>query len=231
MSQQDQQLQLASKGLPQAATCLPRLSLCGSQNMQLHTAAGSNVSCAVVCRFQTATCMHTLYGVPAPTCARRKDTQHPGLTCIISSSSPARAYQCAPSLSSTAAAGKSSPVVSFTSGAVAGAAATVASYPFDLLRTTLAAQGEPKVRGISIQSRTLHSLMEGREGCWSPLCPVWSRAVLHSPLPTALESCCLLHVYVFWGVLQAVASEYTHSTGWSTATEQLVMQATKEIVT
>jgi hypothetical protein len=36
-------------------------------------------------------------------------------------------------------------VVSFTSGALAGAAATVASYPFDLLRTTLAAQGEPKV--------------------------------------------------------------------------------------
>ncbi len=37
------------------------------------------------------------------------------------------------------------PAVSFVSGAVAGAAATVASYPFDLLRTTLAAQGEPKV--------------------------------------------------------------------------------------
>lgn len=35
--------------------------------------------------------------------------------------------------------------VSFASGAFAGAAATVASYPFDLLRTTLAAQGEPKV--------------------------------------------------------------------------------------
>ena len=34
---------------------------------------------------------------------------------------------------------------SFFSGAAAGAAATLASYPFDLLRTTLAAQGEPKV--------------------------------------------------------------------------------------
>jgi solute carrier family 25 thiamine pyrophosphate transporter 19 len=33
----------------------------------------------------------------------------------------------------------------FLSGAVAGAAATIASYPFDLLRTTLAAQGEPAV--------------------------------------------------------------------------------------
>lgn len=36
-------------------------------------------------------------------------------------------------------------ILSFGAGAVAGAAATVASYPFDLLRTTLAAQGEPKV--------------------------------------------------------------------------------------
>ena len=35
--------------------------------------------------------------------------------------------------------------LSFVSGAMAGAAATVASYPFDILRTTLAAQGEPKV--------------------------------------------------------------------------------------
>ena len=35
--------------------------------------------------------------------------------------------------------------LSFMSGAMAGAAATVASYPFDILRTTLAAQGEPKV--------------------------------------------------------------------------------------
>ncbi len=38
------------------------------------------------------------------------------------------------------------PVVSLGSGAFAGAAGTIASYPFDLIRTTLAAQGEPKVR-------------------------------------------------------------------------------------
>eukprot|EP00210_Caulerpa_lentillifera_P001525 g1463.t1 len=36
-------------------------------------------------------------------------------------------------------------LVSFISGGIAGAAATLSSYPFDLLRTTLAAQGEPKV--------------------------------------------------------------------------------------
>ncbi|GMY27712.1 mitochondrial thiamine diphosphate carrier 2-like [Fagus crenata] len=38
-----------------------------------------------------------------------------------------------------------SPYLSFVSGALAGCAATVGSYPFDLLRTILASQGEPKV--------------------------------------------------------------------------------------
>lgn len=38
-----------------------------------------------------------------------------------------------------------SPATSFLSGALAGSAATVASYPFDLLRTILASQGEPRV--------------------------------------------------------------------------------------
>lgn len=38
-----------------------------------------------------------------------------------------------------------SPYLSFISGALAGCAATVGSYPFDLLRTILASQGEPKV--------------------------------------------------------------------------------------
>lgn len=36
-------------------------------------------------------------------------------------------------------------LLSFVSGAAAGAAATVASYPFDVLRTVLAAQGKPPV--------------------------------------------------------------------------------------
>lgn len=38
-----------------------------------------------------------------------------------------------------------SPYLSYVSGAVAGCAATVGSYPFDLVRTILASQGEPKV--------------------------------------------------------------------------------------
>ncbi|KAK9136936.1 hypothetical protein Sjap_007530 [Stephania japonica] len=40
---------------------------------------------------------------------------------------------------------KLSPYFSYVSGAVAGCAATVGSYPFDLVRTILASQGEPKV--------------------------------------------------------------------------------------
>ncbi|XP_027338420.1 mitochondrial thiamine diphosphate carrier 2-like isoform X1 [Abrus precatorius] len=38
-----------------------------------------------------------------------------------------------------------SPYLSYMSGALAGCAATVGSYPFDLLRTILASQGEPKI--------------------------------------------------------------------------------------
>ncbi|KAI3865831.1 hypothetical protein MKW98_019282 [Papaver atlanticum] len=38
-----------------------------------------------------------------------------------------------------------SPYLSYLSGALAGCVATVGSYPFDLLRTILASQGEPKV--------------------------------------------------------------------------------------
>ncbi|KAG9443763.1 hypothetical protein H6P81_015103 [Aristolochia fimbriata] len=38
-----------------------------------------------------------------------------------------------------------SPYLAYISGALAGCAATVGSYPFDLLRTILASQGEPKV--------------------------------------------------------------------------------------
>ncbi|XP_020573328.1 uncharacterized protein LOC110019824 [Phalaenopsis equestris] len=38
-----------------------------------------------------------------------------------------------------------SPYLSYLSGAIAGCAATLGSYPFDLLRTILASQGEPKI--------------------------------------------------------------------------------------
>ncbi|KAK4770912.1 hypothetical protein SAY87_031444 [Trapa incisa] len=40
---------------------------------------------------------------------------------------------------------KLSPYLSYISGSLAGCAATIGSYPFDLLRTILASQGEPKV--------------------------------------------------------------------------------------
>jgi len=44
-----------------------------------------------------------------------------------------------------------SPYLSYVSGALAGCAATVGSYPFDLLRTILASQGEPKVSILSLK--------------------------------------------------------------------------------
>ncbi|XP_039156651.1 mitochondrial thiamine diphosphate carrier 2 isoform X2 [Eucalyptus grandis] len=47
-----------------------------------------------------------------------------------------------------------SPYLSFVSGALAGCAATVGSYPFDLLRTILASQGEPKVWNHNRSSKT-----------------------------------------------------------------------------
>ena len=46
---------------------------------------------------------------------------------------------------------RAAPLISYASGAVAGMAATCISYPFDLLRTTLAAQGEPKVGALEAQ--------------------------------------------------------------------------------
>lgn len=42
--------------------------------------------------------------------------------------------------------------VSFTSGSIAGAAATFVSYPFDLLRTVLASQGKPPLYGGMIDA-------------------------------------------------------------------------------
>lgn len=61
-----------------------------------------------------------------------------------------------------------SPYLSYVSGAVAGCAATVGSYPFDLLRTILASQGEPKVYPTMksafldiVRSRGFHGLYAG----------------------------------------------------------------------
>lgn len=52
-------------------------------------------------------------------------------------------------------------LVMLMSGGMAGAAATLSSYPFDLLRTTLAAQGEPKAN----HDRFINSSTRNRSRC------------------------------------------------------------------
>lgn len=63
------------------------------------------------------------------------------------------------------------PTASFAEGAVAGVSATAGSYPFDLLRTTLAAQGEPKIyRGMGHAATTIVK-RKGIQGLYSGLGP------------------------------------------------------------
>ncbi|KAL3812870.1 hypothetical protein ACJIZ3_014138 [Penstemon smallii] len=64
-----------------------------------------------------------------------------------------------------------SPYLSYVSGALAGCAATVGSYPFDLLRTILASQGEPKVYP-NMRSAFVHILKtRGFRGLYAGLTP------------------------------------------------------------
>lgn len=50
------------------------------------------------------------------------------------------------------------PVTYFASGAVAASLATAASYPFDVVRTRLVGQGEPKVQKVIV----FFSLRDGK---------------------------------------------------------------------
>ncbi|XP_062230483.1 mitochondrial thiamine diphosphate carrier 2-like isoform X3 [Phragmites australis] len=64
-----------------------------------------------------------------------------------------------------------SPYLSYVSGALAGCAATIGSYPFDLLRTILASQGEPKVYP-NMRSAFLDIIRtRGVQGLYSGLSP------------------------------------------------------------
>ncbi|KAL7123829.1 hypothetical protein ABFS83_14G009000 [Erythranthe nasuta] len=64
-----------------------------------------------------------------------------------------------------------SPYISFASGSVAGCAATIGTYPFDLLRTILASQGEPKVYP-NMRSAFVHLLQSrGIRGLYGGLTP------------------------------------------------------------
>ncbi|RLM61496.1 mitochondrial thiamine pyrophosphate carrier isoform X2 [Panicum miliaceum] len=64
-----------------------------------------------------------------------------------------------------------SPYLSYVSGALAGCAATIGSYPFDLLRTILASQGEPKVY-LNMRSAFVDIIKtRGVQGLYSGLSP------------------------------------------------------------
>ncbi|XP_073050324.1 mitochondrial thiamine diphosphate carrier 2-like isoform X1 [Primulina eburnea] len=65
----------------------------------------------------------------------------------------------------------SSPYLSYISGSLAGCAATIGSYPFDLLRTILASQGEPKVYP-NMRSAFVHTIeTRGIRGLYTGLTP------------------------------------------------------------
>ncbi|KAM7467090.1 hypothetical protein LguiB_014652 [Lonicera macranthoides] len=75
-----------------------------------------------------------------------------------------------------------SPYLSYISGALAGCAATVGSYPFDLLRTILASQGEPKVYP-SMRSAFLDIIRtRGYRGLYAGLSPTLVEIVPYAGL-------------------------------------------------
>jgi len=78
------------------------------------------------------------------------------------------------------------PAVSFASGAFAGVAATVASYPFDLLRTTLAAQGEPKVYNSMFSAATGIFQARGFAGLYAGLKPTLIEIIPYSAMQFGL---------------------------------------------
>ena len=77
--------------------------------------------------------------------------------------------------------------VPFISGAAAGAAATVASYPFDLLRTTMAAQGEPPVYATMTDAGTRRCGACIAHSVWTRNCSF----AHHPPSPSSQHHPCM----------------------------------------
>eukprot|EP01116_Phalansterium_solitarium_P021872 TRINITY_DN7000_c0_g1_i1.p1 TRINITY_DN7000_c0_g1~~TRINITY_DN7000_c0_g1_i1.p1 ORF type:complete len:303 (-),score=69.34 TRINITY_DN7000_c0_g1_i1:279-1187(-) len=74
---------------------------------------------------------------------------------------------------------KHDPASSFVAGGLGGFAATVTTYPLDLVRTRLAAQAEPKVyRGLTDACRTIW-LSHGAHGFLQGLTPTLAQIVPH----------------------------------------------------
>lgn len=75
-----------------------------------------------------------------------------------------------------------SPYLSYVSGALAGCAATVGSYPFDLLRTILASQGEPKIYPNMRSALTDILKTRGIRGLYAGLTPTLIEIVPYAGL-------------------------------------------------
>ncbi|XP_010524706.1 PREDICTED: mitochondrial thiamine pyrophosphate carrier-like [Tarenaya hassleriana] len=75
-----------------------------------------------------------------------------------------------------------SPYLSFISGALAGCAATLGSYPFDLLRTILASQGEPKIYPTMRSAFVDIAQMRGIKGLYTGLSPTLVEIVPYAGL-------------------------------------------------
>lgn len=82
--------------------------------------------------------------------------------------------------------GDLAPLVSFGSGAVAGVAATIASYPFDVLRTTLAAQGEPKVYKGMVEAAQGILQREGVRGLFKGITPTMVEIIPYAAIQFGL---------------------------------------------
>lgn len=120
------------------------------------------------------------------------------------------------------------PATSFVSGAIAGTAGTIASYPLDLLRTTLAAQGEPKVyKGIVDAARGIVA-KNGIAGLYRGLSITIIEIIPYSALQFGLYD----HMNRLWSlrkVRSLISTELFASASLRQADSQYVLRARREI--
>jgi solute carrier family 25 thiamine pyrophosphate transporter 19 len=92
---------------------------------------------------------------------------------------------------------KSSPSTDFICGATAGVAATVASYPFDLIRTRFASQGSPKLYHSTLDVvRDIFHRGAGVRGLFAGLAPTLFSIVPHAGMQFVLYEYLLTVLHV-----------------------------------